>query len=279
MNGNFKTKYLTPEIKLSENMGEPSKMEAVFEDHILVWFISGETKIIQAESCHFFKAGDIFLIPRHQLATVLNYAKGGQPHKTVVMHLTVERLRDFYAELGIRSSLAPPTNKIIMFKGHPLLKSCMASLVPYFDLEEVFPEDVASIKLTEALTILRTIDTAVDAILNNFDEPAKVDLVRFMEDHFMFNLSLEKFSYLTGRSLSSFNRDFRNKFGMSPQKWLVIKRLELAHKLILEGTKRPVDVYLEIGFEDLSHFSFAFKKQFGYPPTALAKTNEKVVPK
>jgi len=277
MTGNFTTKYLTPEIKLSENMGEPSKMEAVFEDHILVWFISGETKIIQAESCHFFRAGDIFLIPRYQLATVLNYAKEGQPHRTVVMHFAVDRLRDFYSELGIRPSLTPPTDKIIVFKEHPLLKSCMASLVPYFDLEEVFPEDVASIKLMEALTVLRTIDTGIDAVFNNFDEPVKVDLEKFMEDHFMFNLSLEKFSYLTGRSLSSFNRDFRNKFGVSPQKWLIAKRLERAHKLILEGTKRPVDVYLEVGFEDLSHFSFAFKKQFGYPPTALAKSEK--VPK
>jgi AraC-like DNA-binding protein len=253
-------------------------MEAVFDDHILVWFISGETKIIQTESCHFFRAGDIFLIPRHQLATVINYSKGDLPHKTVVMHLTVDRLRSFYSELGIPPSPTPTTDKIVLFKGHPLLRSCMASLIPYFDLEEVFPEDVATIKLTEALTVLRTIDGGIDEILSNFDEPRKVDLVKFMEDHFVFNLSLEKFGYLTGRSLSSFNRDFRNKFGMSPQKWLVLKRLELAHRLILEGTKRPVDVYLEVGFEDLSHFSFAFKKQFGYPPTALAK-GEKAVQK
>ncbi|MFA6059872.1 MAG: AraC family transcriptional regulator [Taibaiella sp.] len=31
------------------------------------------------------------------------------------------------------------------------------------------------------------------------------------------------------------------------------------------------DVYLEVGFEDLSHFSFAFKKMFGFPPTQLSE--------
>jgi AraC family transcriptional regulator, exoenzyme S synthesis regulatory protein ExsA len=38
---------------------------------------------------------------------------------------------------------------------------------------------------------------------------------------------------------------------------------------LAELKKKPVDVYLEVGFEDLSHFSSAFKKQYGYAPTGL----------
>lgn len=33
--------------------------------------------------------------------------------------------------------------------------------------------------------------------------------------------------------------------------------------------KKPSDVYLQLGFENLSHFSYAFKKQFGCTPTEL----------
>ena len=73
---------------------------------------------------------------------------------------------------------------------------------------------------------------------------------------------LEKFRYLTGRSLSTFNRDFRKTFNSTPQKWLTRKRLEQAHYRIAEHAQKPVDVYLEVGFENLSHFSFAFKKAF-----------------
>ncbi len=32
-----------------------------------------------------------------------------------------------------------------------------------------------------------------------------------------------------------------------------------------------MDLYLEVGFENLAHFSYAFKKQFGYSPTALTR--------
>ncbi|HEX6223562.1 MAG TPA: helix-turn-helix domain-containing protein [Chryseolinea sp.] len=266
----FTTKYITPDIKLSCYEGKLFKTEVVFEQHMLVWFISGETKIIQAGATHVFNAGEIFLIPRNQLTTVILYPKDGRPHKSVVMHLSLERLRNFYAKLDVpdrQTAIA----KIYSFKNHPLLESCLSSLIPYFDLHEEFPEKIASLKITEALTILRTVDKHIDGILANFETPGKIDLAKFMESHFMFNLPLEKFGYLTGRSLSTFNRDFRRTFNATPQKWLTKKRLELAHYQITEHTKKPVDIYLEVGFEDLSHFSFAFKKHFGYMPTSIVR--------
>ena len=266
----FKTNYITPDIKLSVFEDELFKTEVLFEHHLLVWFISGETKIIQAGASYVFNAGDIFLIPRNQVVTVINYPKGGLAHKAVAMHLTVERLSDFYSKLNVKPARSV-TDKIYTFQKHPLLQSCFSSLLPYFDLQEKFPEDLASLKITEAITILRNIDKNVDGILSNFEIPGKIDLAKFMESHFMFNLPLEKFGYLTGRSLSTFNRDFRKTFNVTPQKWLTKKRLELAHYQLTEHAKKPVDVYLEVGFEDLSHFSFAFKKHFGYIPTMLSR--------
>jgi AraC-like DNA-binding protein len=267
-NMDFKTQYITPDIKLSCYDDNPFKAEVLFDHHMLVWFISGETKIIQGETNYLFGAGDIFLIPRNQLATVINYPKDGLSHKTVVMHLSANRLKEFYANLDIKPKAAV-SHKIRCFNNHPLLKSCLASLIPYFELQGPFPENIASIKINEAISILRAIDADIDHMLANFEEPGKIDLVSFMEKNFMFNMPLAKFGYLTGRSLSTFNRDFKKHFNISPQKWLTQKRLELAHYEIREKGRKPVDVYLEVGFEDLSHFSYAFKKHFGYPPTGL----------
>ncbi len=67
-----------------------------------------------------------------------------------------------------------------------------------------------------------------------------------------------------------FNRDFRKHFHKTPQKWLTRKRLGLAHYEMTQKGKKPVEVFMEVGFEDLSHFFHAFKKQFGYTPTQLA---------
>ena len=260
-------KYITPDIKLCYE-AKLSKIEVVFDSHMLVWFISGETKIIQADQEYLFKEGDIFLIPRNLLATVILYPREGLPNRSVVMHLTTERLREFYATLNIKPK-ATPTLKIRSFDKHPLLESCLASLIPYFEIQQSFPENIASLKITETVSILRTIDKEIDNVLANFEEPHKIDLSGFMEKNFMFNMPLEKFGYLTGRSLTTFKRDFHKIYNNTPQRWLTQKRLELAHYQLTEKNKKPVEVYLETGFENLSHFSYAFKKQFGLTPTEL----------
>jgi AraC-like DNA-binding protein len=263
----FQAKYITPDIKLSCYEDKFFKSDIMFDHHMLVWFISGETKIVQADATYFFKKGDIFLIPRNQLATIINYPKDGQPHKTVVMHLSTDRLVEFYAKLKVKV-IPLLSQKIYLFNNHPLLESCLASLIPYFEMEEL-PDDIASLKISEAISILRTIDKGIDNVLANFEEPGKIDLQSYMEKNFMFNLPLEKFGYLTGRSLTTFKRDFNKAFNVTPQRWLTQKRLELAHYHFVEKKKKPIDVCYEVGFENLSHFSYAFKKHFGYAPTDL----------
>ncbi len=263
----YQVNYINPEIKLSCYEGKLFKTEAAFEDHLLVWLISGETKIIQADESFVFGAGSTFLIPRNQLATIINYPKDGLSHKAVAMHLSSRRLREFYIDNPLKSKIV--IEKIVSFERHPLLESCLASLIPYFEMQNNFPENIATLKINEAINILRTIDGKIDSVLNNFEEPGKIDLVAFMEKNFMFNMPLEKFGYLTGRSLTTFKRDFYKAFNSTPQRWLTRKRLELAHYELTEKHKKPVDIYYEIGFENLSHFSFAFKKQFGYAPTKL----------
>ncbi|WP_214228317.1 AraC family transcriptional regulator [Pedobacter sp. B4-66] len=262
------SKYLTKDIKLSCYEDKLFKSDLIFEDHMLVWFISGETKIIQAESTFSFKAGDIFLIPRNELATIINYPKNGLPHKTVVMHLSTERLKKFYEKTD-HNKKTPSQQKIYLFSNHPLLESCLTSLIPYFEVESEFPESLATLKIEEAINILRLINPSVDSVLANFDVPGKIDLVDFMQRNFMFNMSLEKLSYLTGRSLSTFNRDFKKLFNTTPQKWLTDKRLALAYYHLAKKKKKPTEIYLEVGFEDLSHFSFIFKKKYGFSPSQL----------
>lgn len=262
------SKYLTQEIKISSYEDKLFKTEMVFDHHMLIWFISGETKIVQAETSYTFKSGDIFLIPRNQLATIINYPKDNEPHKTVVMHLSTSRLKEFYEGMNIKAPTGKSA-KIKSFSNHPLLESCFASLVPYFDLTEPLPEDIASIKIKEAISILRLIDPDIDKVLANFEMPGKLDLADFMEKNYMFNMPLERFGYLTGRSLTTFKRDFKRIYDTTPQKWLTQRRLELAYYQFTQKRLKPVDVYYEVGFENLSHFSYAFKKQFGYAPTDL----------
>ena len=264
----YEAKYITADIKLSCYEDKFFKSDIMFDQHMLVWFISGETKIISTDATYFFRQGEIFLIPRNYLATIINYPKDGKPHKTVVMHLSTDFLTTYYQDLDVKP-MTSSSAKILSFRNHPLLESCLSSLIPYFDLKDL-PTELASLKIKEAVSILRSVNSDVDNVLANFEEPGKVDLAGYMEKNFMFNLTIDKFSYLTGRSLTTFKRDFHKAYNMTPQRWLTKKRLELAHYQLSEKKMKPTDVCFEVGFENLSHFSYAFKKCFGYAPSTLS---------
>jgi AraC-like DNA-binding protein len=242
--------------------------ELILPQPALVRVISGEVRVTSAAGSYHFFAGDTVLLPHNQLGRMSKLPLDGQPCIAISVLFSHEKLKQYYTEKQINASLGHAAGPII-FAEHPLLKSLFNSLLPYFELADALPADIAAFKVEEAIRVLRAVDPKVDALLGHFEEPGKLDLVGFMEQNYWFNLPLEKFGYLTGRSLTTFKKDFGKAFGKTPGKWLTQKRLELAHYHIAEKKRKPSDVYLDVGFEDLSHFSFAFKKHFGYNPTSL----------
>lgn len=85
----------------------------------------------------------------------------------------------------------------------------------------------------------------------------------------MFNVPLDSFAKLTGRSVSTFKRDFTKIFNSSPKLWLKDKRLEEAHYLIKHKKQKPTEFYLDLGFENLSHFYASFKQKFGFTTSEI----------
>ncbi|RZJ91959.1 MAG: AraC family transcriptional regulator [Chryseobacterium sp.] len=244
------------------------KEDLSFEFHSFVLLISGELKVVQADRTYVFGEESMLLFPRNQLSTVIKQPKDGRPYRAVVFGLRLDRLKTFYSK--DRPNLtSPPDSSVRVLKKQPLLDSFFSSVLPYLELDGPLPESLARLKLEEAISVLRIVEPGIDSVLADFSEPGKINLVEFMEKHYKFNMPLEKFAYLTGRSLSTFIRDFKKAFQVTPQRWLTKKRLELAHFQLSKKEKKAAEVYMETGFENLSHFSFAFKKHFGYSPSQI----------
>lgn len=89
-----------------------------------------------------------------------------------------------------------------------------------------------------------------------------------MELNYKRNVPLERFAEASGRSLSTFRRDFQQVFGVQPGKWLLVRRLDEAYNRISRG-ERPSDILVELGFESFSHFTRTFKERFGSLPSQV----------
>jgi AraC family transcriptional regulator, exoenzyme S synthesis regulatory protein ExsA len=92
-----------------------------------------------------------------------------------------------------------------------------------------------------------------------------------MEDNSTHPMSLKEFARLSGRSLSTFKRDFKEVFDTTPGRWLTLKRLELARYLLENTDKSVTETAFEAGFKNNSHFNRVFKERFDMTPLECSK--------
>nr|WP_228457434.1 AraC family transcriptional regulator [Chryseobacterium indologenes] len=150
-------------------------------------------------------------------------------------------------------------------------RSLFESLTPYFDDNLKPTEAVAHLKSLEGIYALLNTSDIFYQVLFDFADPWKIDLLEFLEDNYMDDLTMEDIARYTGRSLATFKRDFKKISNLSPQKWLIKRRLEAAFLLLQARGKKVQEVYLEVGFKNPSHFSKAFKALYGFAPTEIKR--------
>lgn len=92
-----------------------------------------------------------------------------------------------------------------------------------------------------------------------------------MEENFRYDLSIAQLAHYTGRSLASFKRDFKKVSDLTPEKWLLHRRLEEAHRMLEKGGCTITHVADECGFSSLSYFSRVYKDAFGVNPASELK--------
>jgi AraC-like DNA-binding protein len=244
--------------------------EHFIPEHVFSYQIAGTLTMYDGSKTYTCKEGDFRLSRRNKLAKFVKQPPENGEFKSLSIFLDQPTLREISKEFQIEAGKQTlPADATLVLANHPLYKSFMDSLLIYLQLPDEEQVHLMELKIREAVLLLLKVNPEIKDVLFDFSEPGKIDLEAFMLQNFHFNVELQRFAYLTGRSLSTFKRDFEKIFHLTPSRWLIQKRLEEAYYLIHEKRKSPSDVYLEVGFEDLSHFSFAFKKKFGLAPSLI----------
>ncbi|ARU55686.1 MAG: AraC family transcriptional regulator [Pseudomonadales bacterium] len=130
-------------------------------------------------------------------------------------------------------------------------------------------EALLELKLLELLHLIAIQDRAHYFLqaLSSYDKPAdKRSISDFMEAYYARNLKIEDYALLTGRSVSTFMRDFKKTYNTTPNRWIIEKRLEKAKNLLSSRNVSVTEAALEAGYENVSHFIKAYKIKYGSTP-------------
>ncbi|HTJ12633.1 MAG TPA: AraC family transcriptional regulator [Dinghuibacter sp.] len=243
--------------------------EQFVPEHVLAYQISGQTRIYHQSGEMVLEEGHLLLARRNQFAKSIKIPAEGKKYQCISVVLSTTRLRQFSKANGIVCVEKYSGKKNILLRKDDFWKGYFQSLLPYVDRWSNVSAGLLNLKATEAIELLLHLNPGLETFLFDFADPYKEDLEAFMLNNFQYNAPLEYFARLSGRSLTGFKRDFAGVFKTSPATWLKNKRLSEALYLIREKKQKPRDIYIDLGFENLSHFYTAFKQKYGRTPAEV----------
>ena len=242
-------------------------------EHTLVYLCSGELEVEQEGRRTVLHEGECAFMRRDHRMILQRRVRQAKPYRSVVLKFSRNFLREFYQRLDRRSLPAyAQRNRDSLYllpADRPDIRNLFRSVLPFFEAEVKPSEELLRLKMAEGVYVLLNTDKSLYASLFDFTDPWKIDLMDFMEQNFMDDLSLEEMASYTGRSLSTFKRDFRKYSELTPQRWIIRRRLEAACELLRTSQLKVSEVCGKVGFKNLSHFSKIYKERYGMAPTEM----------
>ena len=109
---------------------------------------------------------------------------------------------------------------------------------------------------------------------SKFDQTQVDKIDSYIEENIGSNISVDDMADLLGCSKFYFLREFKKLIGVTPYQYLMNIRLEKARTALSSGSVNIAVTAYELGFNDQSHFTRAFKNHFGMTPGQFVKQQD-----
>ena len=240
------------------------------EQHLLYVVLGGSVKLTCGRQSWTVSKNEMILLRRAQS---VSYEKRGSDEtglfESLLFAINDELLKDFLTSQDVK---IPPMTEELGAQVSPMSERLVAycwSLAPYFNDPSQTNPGLLRLKVMELLYNVMDCSKNIFRQMLQLRQPVKTDLHRVVEENYTSPISIDELAYLSGRSLSSFKREFQDIYGESPARWIREQRLRKAHEMLQTTSLSVADIAYSLGFENPTHFSRIFKESYGMPPSSV----------
>lgn len=214
------------------------------------------------------KAGEVLFIPRgvYQVSDLLPQSGN---FESLLFYFDNTLIEQFLAKAKISSVDRQKTPEYLKFGHSTTIQTFAEALLNiYGGSAAERPDELLELKILELLLLLNQLagEQTFANFLFQLSLPRKRNIRNFMEQNYDKPLKIEDYAYLTGRSESTFRRDFKQYFDTTPQHWIKERRLEKALHIMQQQELSVTEVAYETGYENISYFIRIFKEKVGLSP-------------
>lgn len=215
---------------------EVSPLDYFVEKNYFCYIIKGGLRWKTLKDEYSFHIGDAVFLKKgaHRVYKVLN------GEFCALLIFMPDQFIESVIKNDVRYNGASPqktaTDSVIPLEDQTLL-DYFNTILNYFSQSSAPSKSLLNIKFKELIVNIVTghRNPNLKAYFNEVSHSHKTSIKTIMDHIFAFNLKVEDYAKLSGRSLNTFKRDFANTYQTSPGKWLKNKRLAYA-KYLLETT-------------------------------------------
>jgi len=246
------------------------KNRIVLNQNMINLLVSGTKTVVYPDATAVVNAGELVVLSTGNVLTS-ELLTGGQQFSSILFYFSNELFNRFLIKYDhLLQSVTPLSGKqpFLIFKQDNFIKQFIASMQALITAENELPAAVRLIKLEELLLYLLHFDPerfrAIQIITKDREQ---LQIKKVVESHVGQLITVDELAFLCHMSTSTFKRRFSDIYHTTPQKWLLIRKLELAAELLRSGAESPSGVYLKVGYQNHSSFSEAFRNHFGHTPS------------
>lgn len=236
--------------------------EGYISNHAVSVLLAGEQHIRTFDGEHIgIRAGEVLFVPRG-LYYISDLLPSGGNFESLLFYFDDRLIQDFLSAAKVTHFNRRPLPTYLKFETAPVLEVFSQSLVDIYQAHGIRRKQFLELKILELLHLLNGLagPQQFADFLFQLSLPKKRNIKAFMAENFDKPLKIEDYAYLTGRSLSTFRRDFKAYYHTTPQKWIKEKRLEKAAQIIQEQDISVTELAWEVGYEHISYFIKASKR-------------------
>jgi len=235
----------------------------LFDTYAFSFVQNGEKQIFRAAGNTILKSGNGMLIPEGN-SIIAEHSDTAAPYQSVIVFFPGHLGKAFIASRSARAPVGSTLTPYVHFKTNSYINEYVRHIQALVAAGQQLSEELAVLKVQELLTA--TYEIAPSLLTSVFGINRNLNLKQLIETNLQHGLTLAELAFLANRSLSSFKRDFEKIYGVSPQRYIRDRRLELAGKDLALG-RSAGEIYLDYGYQHLSNFNTAFKRKFGVLPS------------
>lgn len=240
--------------------------EKIITSHSIVYVVSGKVSVTTYDGNEINITNDEMLFMPRDSYVISDYLNNGKNMEVFLLFFGQDIVMEFLDRKIQRSTKQSTICKLEVTDN---IRNYLLN-IEKMQLDNPNNKALLKLKLLEFLHLIDDHENFKQTLEASEVGKQTRDIESFMLAHYDKNMTVADFASLSGRSLSTFNREFKKKHHTTPKQWLIEKKMHKAKELLEEGHTVTQSAF-DVGYNNVSNFIKAYKSIYHETPKTMQK--------